>query len=471
MSHQDHPYQIRSVRVDKLFGRYDYRLPAENESLSDVSIIYGQNGAGKTTLLTLAFHLLSAANNAGHRTKVTEVPFLYLEVTLLDGSMLTAKKDPQLLVGPSEFSISRPNGAKCSIRLPAPPEPIDVDSIGPSIDVEKLPKEMRPPVERALERRRFYQELKSFETNVLLLTSDRMLLGDAVKDTPRAIEIKADGTRTRQKLAEVVRENRVGSVKDALQAASVWLRQRFFEELYGPGESTGNVYQEVVKRIAKTTYRTRTGLNKAQEQKMVASLTEAINQLSARGKAYDRLGARPTLVSTELLESLQASKGNRLLLINSILEPYLATVKARYDSIEPVFALATAFLENVNKFLLDKRLEFGMVAGLRIMSSGDKSSKGSEIASDQLSSGEQQLLLLFCHVLSARDAPCIFMIDEPELSLNVVWQRMLVSSLLQVGKGANLQLILASHSIEIISKHRSRVVNMHVGHAPDGKPS
>ena len=67
---------------------------------------------------------------------------------------------------------------------------------------------------------------------------------------------------------------------------------------------------------------------------------------------------------------------------------------------------------------------------------------------------------MFCHVLTTRDNPSIFIIDEPELSLNIVWQRMLVASILEVARGAKLQLILASHSMEILAKHRDRVVSM-----------
>lgn len=192
MSEQSNTYQVKSIRVEKLFGHYDYQLPAEGESLGDVGIIYGQNGAGKTTLLTLAFHLLSPASNAGHRTKITEVPFQYLEVVLQDGSRVSARKDPQLLIGPCQFTIARPSGEKFTLRVPEPPSTISVENISASIDIEKLPREMRAEVERALERQRFYVQLKDLESIVLMLTSDRILLGDSVKDAPKPFEPRAE---------------------------------------------------------------------------------------------------------------------------------------------------------------------------------------------------------------------------------------------------------------------------------------
>ena len=56
--------------------------------------------------------------------------------------------------------------------------------------------------------------------------------------------------------------------------------------------------------------------------------------------------------------------------------------------------------------------------------------------------------------------PRVFIDDEHELSRNIVGQRMLGISLLEVAKGATLQLILASHSMDILAKHREKVVTM-----------
>jgi ABC-type glutathione transport system ATPase component len=52
------------------------------------------------------------------------------------------------------------------------------------------------------------------------------------------------------------------------------------------------------------------------------------------------------------------------------------------------------------------------------------------------------------------------MIDEPEISLNIKWQRQLVQSLLEITNDASIQFILASHSIELLAQHRDCVVNL-----------
>jgi hypothetical protein len=73
---------------------------------------------------------------------------------------------------------------------------------------------------------------------------------------------------------------------------------------------------------------------------------------------------------------------------------------------------------------------------------------GKTIPLQLLSSGEKQLLRMLLAVLGASDLPVI--IDEPELSLHVDWQRELVPAMRQVNP--NCQLILATHSPEVMAE-------------------
>lgn len=68
--------------------------------------------------------------------------------------------------------------------------------------------------------------------------------------------------------------------------------------------------------------------------------------------------------------------------------------------------------------------------------------------SEQLSSGEKQMLSLLCYNALHQDS--ILFIDEPELSLHVDWQRLLCRILLE--QGSHNQLLIATHSPFIYSK-------------------
>lgn len=452
---------IRSISVTKLFGRYNYILPASNQLLDDVNILYGENGAGKTTLLSLVFHLLSPSENAGHRNRIAETPFSKLEVTLKDGITISAMKDPQLLVGPVEFCIAGTQQTPVIWQFTpglSVLELIKSENLPNEIDFDRLPNEMRQQVSRVMEQKKFFAELRMLKITVFMLTSDRILLGDAVPDTPRP-DPRGDGSRARARLSDIVLEHRIAAVTDALNTASAWVRSKFLERTYGPNELSTNLYLDVAKKIAKSTYRTKTGLSEIQLTKTITALEQSIADIQRRTAEFQKFGLGLLAVSPELLPTVQGAQGNRLQLLSTILEPHLASVKASYDGLQPLYNLINTFVNAINKFFRDKRIEYSVRSGFRIVIETEQSLTH-EITAGQLSSGEQQLLLLFFHVLTTRDNPSIFIIDEPELSLNIVWQRMLVASMLEVAKGSKLQLVLASHSMEILAKHRDRVVSM-----------
>ena len=76
------------------------------------------------------------------------------------------------------------------------------------------------------------------------------------------------------------------------------------------------------------------------------------------------------------------------------------------------------------------------------------------ITSDKLSSGEKQMLSFLCYNAFSENTP-IF-IDEPELSLHVDWQRLLLPTLLEQGTGN--QFFIATHSPFVYSKYPDKEI-------------
>jgi ABC-type glutathione transport system ATPase component len=60
----------------------------------------------------------------------------------------------------------------------------------------------------------------------------------------------------------------------------------------------------------------------------------------------------------------------------------------------------------------------------------------------------------------ASDTSSIFIVDEPEISLNVKWQRRLIDALTDITSGSQCQFLFATHSIEILTKHRDQVIKL-----------
>lgn len=456
------PHHIKSIFVSRLFGRYTYALPGAGEQISDVNILYGENGLGKTTLLSLVFHLLSPSPASSHRAAISGVPFHQLDVELLDGTRVTATKDHQLLSGTIAFRIEKGEAvAEWNYAPNRRTSTIKFAELPPDIDVDRLPESMKDEVKDLIAQGKYFAKLSELKVVPFMLTADRVFIGDASdsldKDTKRRLSV--DSSSTRSKVSELVAEQRTATAAQALAGATSWLQAKFFEKSYGAGESASTVYQEVVVRIATTPYRTSSGLLDTQHQAQLRDvLTQKINDLNSRSKAFSTLGLPKASISENLLQTIRESSGNKLNLINNVLEPHLAELKARLDSIEPFYSLVKGFVSNVNKFFRDKSLVYTLRNGVQIWSSD--LTDPTEIQPNQLSSGEQQLLAIFCHVLTARDTPSIFIIDEPEISLNILWQRMLITSLQELSQGSQSQFLFASHSMEILAKHRNRVISL-----------
>lgn len=313
-------------------------MPAPDQYLTELNILYGNNGAGKTTLLNLLFHMLSPSDRREHRTKIAETPFSYLEVTLNDGTSIQAKKNSQLLVGPIQFSITKPGKSKIEWQFSPGAErnSIKIEDLPSDIDVKKLPSSLREDVTRAIAKRDFHRALDDIEVVTYMLTSDRMLMGDSLE--PQEVMARPDA-RGRTRLAEMVSENRTESVFEAMKSASLWVQKKYFERSHGGGESSKSLYEAVIERIANTTNKTKTGLNKSQEESAISSLTEIIIDLDKRSRELAKYGLGGNAISPEIAKTIAQTKGNKLNLINSILEPYLSGYKSRIDGIYPLYLL------------------------------------------------------------------------------------------------------------------------------------
>ena len=51
-----------------------------------------------------------------------------------------------------------------------------------------------------------------------------------------------------------------------------------------------------------------------------------------------------------------------------------------------------------------------------------------------------------------------FIIDEPEVSLHLIWQRVFIDKMIEARK--DIQIIVATHSPEIINRYRNKMVRL-----------
>jgi predicted ATP-binding protein involved in virulence len=82
------------------------------------------------------------------------------------------------------------------------------------------------------------------------------------------------------------------------------------------------------------------------------------------------------------------------------------------------------------------------------------------LALADLSSGEQQEVVLLYELLFKVKAGTLVLIDEPELSLHVVWQEQFLDDLLKIIELQKINIVVATHSPQIINNYWNLTVDL-----------
>lgn len=450
---------ISAIRVEDLFGLYTYRLPQEG-MLPNAAILYGDNGIGKTTILRLAFHLLSAANNRGHRGALYQSNFTKLEVILSSGVILLAARKELKGRTLLDFLISK-NGKPIAQWMYMPQQQRELflgDEAGYSIEIGKdgTPRVSLKSIRRkeqaiAPEGEDLYlSALKDSVPTTFFLNAERRLDSDSVSDPSDEMELRRVMRYEEPKrINDLIGRSREIALSQALKSASDWVRAKAFQGANKGASNVHSVYVDVLHHLI-------TPSPSAKEAAPVISPAELIKKLGSiesRTAELAQYELATILPTTEFKKALQTRSQKKRNLAAELLNPYVKSLESRLDAVEPTYSLVDRFVRIINGFLRDKSLSFQQRNGFVI-----QSKLGTTLQPSELSSGEQQLLLLFSYVLTAREKPSVFIIDEPEISLNIKWQRQLVQSLLDITAESSTQFIFASHSMELLAQHRNRVI-------------
>jgi len=135
----------------------------------------------------------------------------------------------------------------------------------------------------------------------------------------------------------------------------------------------------------------------------------------------------------------------------------ISAIVDRWNSLQErltdIFAPRDRWLKIANDLFQRKKMQLTSSNELQFISRSGKILK-----TNMLSSGEKQLLILLSETLLQREMPTVFIADEPEISLHVLWQEKLVSSLRSLNPSA--QIIFATHSPDIVGGLSKRAIDM-----------
>lgn len=434
---------ISRITVKRLFGVYDYTLSPspEAENPDRLLILYGDNGSGKTTILRILFHLLAPEAGQRHKTALSEIPLGRFEVEFTTGDKVWFHRAEGKLTGgfTMGFRLAKRKEKTCEFR--------QADDGG---------------IKASRETHVFLQALAKLDLALYFLSDDRTIrfaglqrrnvpfLGPEVieEEMVFAGDMPRRFIRRHRSLDPVARAQ--GVLVQSLRRAESWIQSQAVRGS-SQGESSVNaLYADILARIAKRPL----DLTSASPAD-VKALEERITTLEDRSRQYAKYGLLPEFTGKTILGILHRAPATHTRLVADVLTPYIESVEKRLEAMSSLQRQIDALVGLVNSFYSGKTLAYEIHEGFRILT-GD----GKVIPPQVLSSGERHLLLLFCNTIQALDNPSIFIIDEPEISLNIKWQRRLLDALRECAGTNPVQYIFATHSFEILAQCRNNAIKL-----------
>lgn len=435
--------KIESVAINNLFGYYSYDVNLENQD--QLFIITGLNGSGKTTIMRILDNL-----SQGKLHFFYELPFDSIEIKLKNdqdpseqstrllikkrivekktskviGDQLDTNVTPEMEVlfvcyakekgkekKVSEAVLKKIKKEKRSFSFyfdginvvnygadsSAANYP-NVDKMNYSIDTEKVGKGMEVPFT-------FYSSF-----NVKFIEAQRLLISETDKDKNQ--------TTTKP------------TIKDVAERLAKHLKKARYDFLDESQKKSNNLMEKLL--LSSDEVMSEDEYNKARE-----NLLETVNDL----KIYN-------LASESIFPYIENKK--------EILSVYIKDQKAKLEMFSDVLRELNLFSKLLErKKFAHKKILFSPQYGLKAYTD-----KGAPIDLENLSSGEQNEIVILYKLIFDVPSDMILLIDEPEISLHVIWQEEFMADLEEIAKVRKQQMIIATHSPQIIGNRWSHCYDL-----------
>ena len=430
-------FLIASLEVKGLWGRrHDERKIVFNEQ---VNILIGRNASGKTSLLTILYCLVTA-----DLRRLVEIEFSSAKVELRSFSSkarrtIRAKRDEESL------SVKFSNGPTITVPLPN-------TSRDDAFFERQFARALRGEGGRQL------RAMGSLVPTAWLPVNRRLPVSDPEDESAYILEwdrpVPVHSRRRRSALESV--DHRLSELAEQLH------RYRFRIE-----QTLSSRYKEFEQRVLEIVLFDEERDKFPMDIPDQDSLGEDSKNLLIRAFESAELLTIPMRKRIdqhfEVLENARHNfandKGGDTNFFVLPLIPrtgdMIEAARSLDEAREGLFEAIRRFEKLAHKFLVDKIVRVQADGSLHIAYVDDVERA---IDPHRLSSGEKQILIFLTQALLAEKTPVVYMADEPELSLHIEWQSMLIDSLLRLG--GEIQIIVATHSPDIVSDFKSSVITL-----------
>jgi len=186
------------------------------------------------------------------------------------------------------------------------------------------------------------------------------------------------------------------------------------------------------------------------------SLAELRRRLAGLGEKHDKLSSLGILSPAEILRDVPEEIDSSTLNTLSI---YVKDTEKKLGSFDDLASKIDALMDLVNSRFRFKR--FAVRRGRGFVFIADT---GRDVPVAALSSGEQHELVMLYELLFKTKPDTLVLIDEPEISLHLAWQQQFLDDLEKVVRLAKIDVLVATHSPDIIGRHWDWTVSLEGPH-------
>lgn len=412
--------RMMQFKVEKLFGRFDYDLQLNKEGLT---ILTGPNGFGKSTILKCIEALSKGVLGVSY---YFTLDFEKIEVILENYKIIIQKEKDKISINGIKFSK----------------------------------KQFENVIER-LDRRPYMRRIDK-DTWIDRRNGNYVSTNDYFKeiyseDDEILYELNENGS------SELVREmKKIGSYIGKIYFIR---EQRLITEKYNSRTEQRMVnvinelpdkFRELVLRISNDYSRVANKLDSTYPNRLFSN-EEKINEEEYRQKMFI-MNEKFEKLNKYDLSNMQKSEGVVFKEEHAkALKIYFDDFDEKYKVYEDLINKLDMYTDIINSRLKFKNIKISRNEGIKIV---DSENEEKTIPLNNLSSGEKQEIVLFYELIFESGNNELLLIDEPEISLHIAWQKMFMDDLLRIVKYKGINAIVATHSPQIINNHWERQIDL-----------
>ncbi|WP_099810340.1 AAA family ATPase [Streptococcus suis] len=458
--------KITRFTIKALHGFFDYNV----ELNEDITFLFGENGSGKTTVLSMLDHVVS-----GEIYKLFNYEFKNITVYFKEKA-ISYSEDSENRVEVRLKKARRKSGKQLIVDFKEKKETIsydrdytsEIDFLESSFEIKrrffdsyKLVEEIKNCFNYLfLPLNRLNYQMKDFDNREFRLLRNKLahnsdlsfnnsesmhsveqLLGRSVS------QINSGINKLNENMRQDILKSALEMSKDDLDLSEFF---KYFakDDLVSELEDTKKRYIKLLEDLKAITT-----INQKEEYNQYFS--NLISQVE-KSVATNETDTKRTLPAQLIGTYVELIRIKKLIKIYEDIEEKILELKTPIND----------FLKYTNKFLKDGKDEKEII----VNSLGEvffvTNYTSEPVRLKYLSSGEKQIVTLISNLIFKVDKSkfTIFIVDEPELSLHLSWQKKIVANIHEINR--NMQLIFATHSPEIIGKYDSKAIELEKHYKP-----